>query len=421
MTAADAAPAAPLEIVSWNLTRVCNLACGHCYLDAVQRRREAPDELSTGEAIDVIGQIAAVAPGAMVVLTGGEPLLRPDLTAIVEIAVRAGLLPVIGTNGVLLDGRRARALAGAGAAGVGVSVDSATPTFHDRLRGLPGAWVRALEGIRAARGAGLAVQIQASLFADNLDDLDALAELAEAEGALAIHFFFLVCTGRGVSQTDLSGEAYELALGRIARLQESRSGLLIRARCAPYLRRILGLRAGEERGGDTGWSGACLAGRTYLRITPDGRVTPCPYIPAAVGDLRRSDLRTIWEGTEDLARLRSGAPGGKCAGCDFRVSCGGCRARAWAATGDLMAEDPKCSYRPPAEAVPEAFACQAASGPRWSPEAQDLLERIPGFVRARVRGCLEALARRNGVDVITLDYMQAHRPRMRVPVALRPR
>jgi len=357
----------------------------------------------------------------MMVLTGGEPLLRADLTAIVAVAARAGLLPVIGTNGLLLDERRARALAGAGAAGVGVSVDSATPTFHDRLRGLPGAWARALDGIRAARGAGLAVQLQASLFEDNLDDLDALADLAEAEGALAVHFFFLVCTGRGVSQTDLSEEAYERALGRIARLQEARSGLLIRARCAPYLRRILGLRAGEDRGGDAGWSGACLAGRTYVRITPDGRVTPCPYIPAAVGDLRRSDLRSIWEGADDLARLRAGAPGGKCAGCDFRVSCGGCRARAWAATGDLMAEDPKCSYRPTAQTVPEALACHAASGPRWSPEAQALLERIPGFVRARVRDRLEALAQQNGVDVITLDYMQAHRPRMPVPAALRPR
>lgn len=128
------------QLVSWNLTRRCNLACGHCYLDAVQRKSEAPGELSTEAALRVIDEIAEAAPGAMLVLTGGEPLLRADLVGLVARAAAVGLMPVIGTNGVLLDDDRARQLVQAGAAGVGVSLDSAAPGFHDRLRGRSGAW-----------------------------------------------------------------------------------------------------------------------------------------------------------------------------------------------------------------------------------------------------------------------------------------
>ncbi|MDP2787429.1 MAG: radical SAM protein, partial [Pseudomonadota bacterium] len=151
------------QIISWNLTRVCNLACAHCYLDAVQRRREASDELTLAEAEDVVTQIAATAPGAMLVLTGGEPLLRRDLETIVAAAARQGLMPVIGTNGTLLDAARAGALRAAGAMGVGISLDSVEPDFHDRLRGQIGAWEGAMRGIEAARAAGLAVLIQTTL------------------------------------------------------------------------------------------------------------------------------------------------------------------------------------------------------------------------------------------------------------------
>jgi AdoMet-dependent heme synthase len=400
------------EIVSWNVTQACNLACAHCYLDATRRREPASDELDPEEGRAVVRQVAALAPGAMLVLTGGEPLLRRDLEGLVREAAQGGLLPVVGTNGLLLDRERADALGAAGAAGVGISLDSATPAFHDRLRGLPGAWQRALRGVRAARVAGLAVQLQATLFAENRPDLEALADIAEVEGALALNVFFLVCTGRGVTQTDLSGEAYERALEAVVDLERRRGGLMIRARCAPYVRRLLGLRAGEGAGSYTGWSGACLAGKSYCRITPHGRVTACPYVPEEAGDLRRATLGDIWTGARGLRRLREEIPGGKCGGCDFRLSCGGCRARALAMHGDLLAEDPKCAYRPPAHAVPEARPVPPATHatPVWSAEARDLLARIPGFVRERVRRRLEAEAARGDAPVITAEFMRARRP-----------
>jgi radical SAM protein with 4Fe4S-binding SPASM domain len=400
-----------LQLISWNLTRRCNLACGHCYLDAVQRKREAPGELSPAEALDAVGQIAQAAPGAMLVLTGGEPLLRKDLCALVARASALGLMPVIGTNGVLLDQERAHALKSAGAAGVGISLDSAAPEFHDRLRGRPGAWAAARDGLRAARGAGLAVQLQATLFPQNRHEIAALAALAQEHGALALNFFFLVCTGRGVTQTDMPQAMVEETLGEIIALQGAHPRLMVRARCAPYARRLLGLRAGESRGGFEGWSSACLAGRSYLRITPQGRVTPCPYIPEVAGDLRREPLAAIWGASRLLGRLRGELPQGRCGDCDFRYSCGGCRARAAAASGNLMAEDPKCTHARPPGAEPERAPPPQSSGAvGWAPEAQSLLERIPAFVRQRVRKRLETKAYAAGLSTITLEFMRANRP-----------
>jgi AdoMet-dependent heme synthase len=407
--------AGALTLVSWNLTRRCNLACGHCYLDAVQRKSEAKDELATDEALDIVRQIGAVAPGAMLVLTGGEPLLRDDLEHIVNAAARHGLVPVIGTNGVLLNTALARSLRAAGAIGVGISVDSAGPEFHDRLRGHHGAWSGALSGARAAREAGLALQLQTTLFDENRGELDSLADLAESCGAMALHFFFLVCTGRGVTQSDLSPQAYEATLAAILRLQgDRRERLLVRARCAPYMRRLVGPRAGAESGGYSEGSSACLAGRSYCRITPQGEVTPCPYIPEPVGDLRRSRLMDVWTTSDTLAQLRSGLPGGKCGECDYRLSCGGCRARALATHGDVLAEDPKCDYVRAVGALPEQLPAPRVPSPGavWTPEAQALLARIPGFVRARVWQSIERAAARAAVTPITVEFMREQRAKL---------
>lgn len=398
------------HLISWNLTQRCNLACGHCYLDAVQRKRDAGDELSLPEVVRVIDEIAEFAPGAMLVLTGGEPLLRRDLGDIVEHAADMGLMPVIGTNGILLDATRAQHLRERGSAGVGISLDSTAPEFHDRLRGHDGAWQGALAGMRAARAAGLGVLMQATLFEENRHQLAGFADLAVEVGAMALNFFFLVCTGRGVTQTDLSGQTYEEALSGILALQHARPRLMIRARCAPYARRMLGLHAGEVTEGYAEWSSACLAGRRYLRIGPRGEVTPCPYIPDASGSVRWTPLREIWETGADFVRLRDEMPGGKCGNCNYRVSCGGCRARALATTGDLMAEDGKCGYCPSPSVRPEPLPDQRPAAVAWSPEARHLLERIPGFVREKVQGSIEQKAVAAGVTSISTEFMSRHRP-----------
>lgn len=397
-------------LVSWNLTRRCNLACGHCYLDAVSRKRDCGDELTTAEALHLVEEIAELAPGAMLVLTGGEPLLRRDLDDVVAEAAAAGLIPVVGTNGSLLDCARAQRLRAAGAAGVGISLDSPQPEFHDRLRGMDGAWTAATNGMRAARAAGLGVLMQTTLFEENRVAVAAFADLASDLGAMALNFFFLVCTGRGVTQTDLSPQDYAETLRDILVLQNVRPKLTIRARCAPYARRMLGLHAGSEAGGYADWSSACLAGRRYLRIGPKGEVTPCPYVPRASGSVRWTPLREVWETGADFVRLRSEMPGGKCGSCSYRISCGGCRARALAATGDLLAEDAKCDYLPPPGEQPESAARPPQRDIRWTPEALSLLERIPGFFRSRIARSLEDKAVAAGETSISIEFMQAHRP-----------
>ncbi len=418
--APEPAPQPPC-IVSWNLTGRCNLACAHCYLDAVQRKTQVRDELDTQDALAVIEQLSRMAPGAMLVLTGGEPLLRPDLAQLIE-AAAVELMPVVGTNGTLLDAARARTLERAGAAGVGISLDSSTPAFHDRLRGVPGAFAGAHRGIAAAREAGLAIVVQTTVFEDNRGDLAALAAFAAQAGAMAFNVFFLVCTGRGVTQTDLSPGSYEETLGEIVRLQDQHPGLKIRARCAPWMRRLQGLHAGESGGGYADWSSACLAGRRYFRITPQGRVTPCPYVPTPVGDLRVQSLQQIWADHPTLRALRTGLPGGKCGGCDFRSSCGGCRARALAEHGDLLAEDPKCAYVPAPGRVPEAPPPTAAR-PRvaWAPEATARLARVPAFLRGKLEARLEEHAASEGVERITVEFVARHRPPAAVLERLRTR
>ncbi|MDP2786666.1 MAG: SPASM domain-containing protein, partial [Pseudomonadota bacterium] len=157
------------------------------------------------------------------------------------------------------------------------------------------------------------------------------------------------------------------------------------------------------------WSSACLAGRSYFRITPQGLVTPCPYLPQAVGDLRREKLADIWANAPELQALRHTMPGGKCGGCDYRVSCGGCRARAFATTGDLMGEDAKCGYVKASDAAAEQPPA-AMEEMAWAEDAERVLERIPGFVRARVRGMIEKKARAEGIALITAEFMSHHRP-----------
>lgn len=398
-------------LISWNLTRRCNLACGHCYLDAGQRNGPGGNGLATEDTLRIVDELAASAPGAMVILTGGEPLLRKDLETLVTACAERGLAPVIGTNGTILDADRARSLVDAGARGVGISINSVDPELHDTLRGKPGAWLGALDGIAAARGAGLPVLMQATLFEQNRREIRRLADLARDMGAVALNFFFLVCTGRGATQTDISAASYEQALKEIIALQHERADIVTRARCAPYVRRLMGLHAGEGKGAFADFSSACLAGRSYLRITPEGGVTPCPYIPLEIGSLRRKSLAAILAEAPEIRRLRDETPGGKCGRCEFGLSCGGCRARALAAHGDLMAEDPKCGYVPAPGAVPEVKPVQPSEkGIRWRADAEARLANIPAFVRGHIRKRLEEKAAAQGLSEITPEFMLRNRP-----------
>ncbi|MBW7957900.1 MAG: radical SAM protein [Deltaproteobacteria bacterium] len=393
------APAPPF-LISWNVTKRCNLLCGHCYLDACEL--SGADAVPTDEALSYIGQIGSLSPGCMLVLTGGEPLLRDDIFQLAGRASSLGLSPVVGTNGTLLSDEIIKRLLGSGVQGIGVSLDSLTPALHDRIRGVEGAWTKTVTGIEALTRSTLSFQLQFTLTKENMSEIPAFVEFAEGAGAKAVNFFFLVCTGRGQKATDLSPAEYESALSSIAAKEEEYRGrVMVRARCAPHLVRVAGESDPDSalfKGGTSG----CIAGRGYIRISPEGFVTPCPYIPVREGSpsLREKTLSEIWENDPAFKMLRNPAYKGRCAECEYSDSCGGCRARALAATGDLMAEDPWCMHEP------KGIKKEATAPPAWSPDAEERLENIPAFIRPMIKKGLERYASNKGIKVITPELMK---------------
>ncbi len=427
-------------LVAVNLTRRCNLACAHCYLDAGRRATPGEGELTRDELAGLFGEIGERAPGTILVLTGGEPLMHPDLESLVAAGVAARLRVVLGTNGVLLREPVARRLKDAGLEGMGISLDSAGPTHHDAFRGVPGAFAKTCAAIRICREAGIHVQVHFTVTRRNRGELAAVVELARELGAGIINFFFLICVGRGDGRMDLSAAEYEAALREIAALQKTSKGILVQTRCTPHFKRVLYQMDPESPytravGYD---GGGCPAATHYCRVTPEGDVTPCPYMEIKAGNIRDGGFWKIWDEARLLKSMRNPSLlKGRCGSCEFKALCGGCRAKALAA-GDLMGEDPSCEWQPQggpeirvARPLPEpalSAACepgdtaprsaeplpdaQAAVGPEarvsWTPEALERLSKVPLFLRHVIRGKLEARARAEG-GAVTAELMARHR------------
>ncbi|MGB9920354.1 MAG: putative heme d1 biosynthesis radical SAM protein NirJ2 [Moorellales bacterium] len=323
-------------LISWNTTNHCNLACAHCYRDAGAK---AEDELSTAEAKALIAA-AKRAGFRLFIFSGGEPLLRPDLLDLVAFAAGLELRPVLGTNGTLLTGELARELVRAGVAAVGISLDSARPQPHDRLRGEPGAWERALNGLEACRQAGLPFQVHTTVFDWNREELGELTDLAVSLGAKAHHLFFPVPTGRAAALEDggLKPQDYkstlEAVLGRLPVCP-----IELKPTCAPQF-----LRLAQEMGLELPYRRGCLAGISYCLVDPRGNLQPCAYLDLKLGNVREIPLDRLWAENRVLKELRAQQYRGACGRCRYRRLCGGCRARAYTYYGDYLAEDPWCIY-----------------------------------------------------------------------------
>jgi AdoMet-dependent heme synthase len=324
------------SLVSWNITRQCNLTCGHCYRDA--REQPDPQELTTEEGIALIRDIAAVG-FRVLILSGGEPLLRADLYELIAAAKEAGLRPVLGSNGTLITPEAARKLKEAGLARAGISLDSVEADYHNQLRGSPTAWQEAVAGMRACREAGLPFQINTTVTLQNDDQILRITDLAIELGAAGHHVFFLVPTGRGkeIAEDMLGAARYEELLQSLMRKQ-SEIEIEIKPTCAPQFVRIA-----DTQGVKTRFSGGCLAGRTYCVVIPNGEVHPCPYLPQPAGNVHDQSFAQIWAESPALLALREGQLEGQCGHCRWGARCFGCRARAYWATGNLLAEDPWCA------------------------------------------------------------------------------
>ncbi|MCP4041167.1 MAG: radical SAM protein, partial [Gammaproteobacteria bacterium] len=394
-----------LFLLAINLTRRCNLACDHCYMDAATLRDGGPAELDTRDILSLLDQIAGRGTDTMVVLTGGEPLLRHDLETMLAHGSKLGLSMVVGTNGVLLDDARVESLKAAGTMGVGISLDSLDPVYHDRFRGIPGGWEKTLAGMEACRRKGLPFQIHFSVTNENADEIPSLIDFARSVGAHVLNIFFLVCTGRGETMSDITPERYEQVLNQLIEAQEQSKDLIIRARCAPHYKRIAYQRdprspitraEGYEGGG-------CLAGIHYCRITPEGAVTACPYIPDEEGNIRDQSFWEIWDQSATFQGLRNPSLTGKCGECEFRQLCGGCRARPKALGGTLMDADPLCEYQPRGEDVVQPLRTVETVGIAWSSEAEQRLGRVPGFLRKMVKKRAETYASEQGAIEVTAE------------------
>ncbi len=391
-------------LIALNLTKRCNLACDHCYLDAKILKKGSTDELTTAEVKAVIDDIAALSSECMIVLTGGEPLLRHDIEDLARHATGHGLMVVVGSNGITLTEKRVRSLKAAGVAGIGLSVDSLDPEKHDAFRGRKGAWLKTMKAIDACRKEGLAFQVHFSVTDDTAGEIDDVIAFSREAGALVLNIFFLVCTGRGEKYTDISPELYEQVIERIVRAAREEKQLMVRAKCAPHFKRIA-MQIDPEwpitsaHGYD---AGGCLAGTRYARVTPEGEVTACPYIETSLGSVRERPFSEIWRDAPMFQALRAPRLEGRCGACEFSKLCGGCRARPLARDGDLFAEDYLCTYQPAGGDVIEP-ARDAGDSLEWSDDALVRVGRVPGFVRRMVRRRAEEHVRSEGRRTVTAD------------------
>jgi len=345
------------RIISWNITLQCPLKCPHCYVDAGEE--EAAGVLSTQEAFGVIDQIRATGQ-PVVVLSGGEPLMREDIYAIARYGTEQGLRMVMGTSGYLIDHDTAVKLNGAGIRAVAISLDSDDPAIHDAFRGVDGVWKKAVQAIGHCRDAGISVQINMSVMRSAISDVEEVITLGTSLGVRDYQLFFPIPTGRARLIESRSPEEYEDLIRQIL-IHYRNSDLNIRPTCAPQFRRI----ADELGIINPAWGRGCLAGITYCRIFANGDVTPCPYLPVSVGNMRTTSFSDIWYHADLFNALRDpGLLTGKCGQCSYKTTCGGCRARAYRGkdatsplwcdglatpetlNGECCGEDPWCPYQP---------------------------------------------------------------------------
>jgi len=343
------------RLIAWEVTRACRMACKHCR--AAARPTPDPDDLTTEEGCRLLENIASFAR-PIIILTGGEPLLRPDIFDLAAHARDLGLPVALATCGTALDERvstgdstwrAAERLAGSGVRHISISLDGASAESHDAIRGVPGAFEAAVGGIEAAKRAGLAFQINTTVARHNVEEVPAILELAVSLGASVFNPFLFVPTGRGreIADEELSADQYEETLTWLAD-QRGRRETRIRVTCAPQFQRIIRERrrpGDPEPPSDAG----CMGGKSFAFVSHSGKVQICGFLDVECGDLRREnfDLRKIWETSDVFRRVRDvGAYGGRCGRCEYNAVCGGCRARAYAMTGDYLSEEPFCIYRP---------------------------------------------------------------------------
>lgn len=345
----------PPLVVAWEVTRACPLACRHCR--AAAQHVFHPAELTHEEGLALIGDLAQAFPGAVLILTGGEPLSRPDTLALADAGVRRGLQIALSVDvGWLLTPETCAHIREIGVSAVSFSLHFPDAARCDAFAGRPGFHTAALEGLANLRAVGQRFQLHTTVMRSNAGLLPRMHRVVGELGAGAWELFFLVPTGRGelLADEELAPPEQERVLRWLYRLQR-RSAFPVKQICAPHFRRIE-VQSARERSERrprrvttrlTTMSRGCLAGNGFAFVSHVGDVCGCGFLPLSVGNVRDRDFSQLYgeaplfQAFRDPTRL-----GGDCGVCEYRALCGGCRARAYAAGGDPLAEEPDCAYQP---------------------------------------------------------------------------
>ena len=348
------------RLIAWETTRRCPLNCRHCRAAAMDRAYE--DELSTREAFRLLDNIASFSK-PIIILTGGEPMVRGDIYEIAQYGRSLGLRMVMAPCGTLMDELSVRRMTESGIQRISLSIDGADRRSHDDFRRVDGAFDAVIRAARLAREGGLEFQVNTTVTKRNYRDLERIVELTMELGAVSYHPFLLVPTGRGKEMEEylLSPREYEDVLTWIYE-KSLDLPLQIKPTCAPHYYRILrqkereaGRSVSPETHGLNAMTRGCLGGRGFAFISHRGKVQICGFLEEEAGDIRRTDMdfQTIWENSPLFLQMRNpGEYEGKCGVCGYGRVCGGCRARAFAATGNYMAAEPYCLYEPGGSEAP---------------------------------------------------------------------
>ena len=341
--------------IAWEITRRCNLNCVHCRSSSEMEVKGHRD-FSTEEAYRIIDDIASYAK-PVIVLSGGEPLLRKDVFDIAKYGTEKELRMCIATNGTLVTDEICEKMNASGVKMVSLSLDGSTDAIHDDFRSQKGAFAGTINAARLFKKHGVQFLVNSSFTKRNQEDIPHVYKLAKELGATAWYMFMIVPTGRGeeIMNELISKEDYEEILDWHYQMEKNEKDLLVRPTCAPHYYRIV-LQKQKEEGEkferrslkfSTGGSKGCIAGQVIALIDVDGNVLPCSYFPKFAGNVREQSFKDVWENSELFKELRDFKKyKSRCGSCEFINVCGGCRARAYAVSGDYLEEEPFCGYIP---------------------------------------------------------------------------
>ena len=340
------------RLIAWELTRSCNLDCIHCR--AAARFGPYKNELTTEECFRFLDDVASFSK-PIIIMTGGEPMMRDDIWDIAKYGTGLGLRMVMAPCGFLVTEEAAKKMIEVGIQRVSFSIDGATAESHDNFRRVKGAFESVMKAIENCKKAGLEFQVNTTISKHNIRELPKILELVIKLGAKAHHPFLLVPTGRGAALKDLeiSPEDYEKTLTWFYEMRE-KVPLQFKPTCAPHYYRIFrqkerekGISVTPETHGLDAMSKGCMGGQTFAFVSHTGKVQICGFLETECGDIRREPFSAIWQTSKVFQQMRAWDDyKGRCGYCEFRSVCGGCRARAFAFTGDYMDEEPFCTYEP---------------------------------------------------------------------------